>query len=148
MLRRVHKFLSLAPLDRKLFFQTAVFLQTVQIGLAFTSFQKIQHRLLKKTKKESLKGFPSARPSINQIVWAVQTAGRSIPPRKTCLAKSLIIQFYLTRFGYPNVFKIGAAKDEKGLLKAHAWVESEGRPVMEESFCSDYKPFPDLPETS
>jgi hypothetical protein len=36
----------------------------------------------------------------------------------------------LVRQGYPALLHIGAAKGEGGQLRAHAWVESEGRVVI------------------
>ena len=67
--------------------------------------------------------------SFNGVVWAVTVASRYIPGVK-CLARALATKVLLAHQGYICELRLGVAKNEKGQLEAHAWVESQGRIVI------------------
>ncbi|CAG1011952.1 hypothetical protein ANRL4_04536 [Anaerolineae bacterium] len=48
----------------------------------------------------------------------------------TCLRRSLVLQFLLSRRGIKGEMQFGA-KLEQGTLIAHAWIELEGQPIGE-----------------
>ena len=53
---------------------------------------------------------------------------KGLPWCGNCLSRSLAIWFLLRRRGIDSALRIGAMMKEDG-LKAHAWVEFEGKPV-------------------
>jgi hypothetical protein len=50
----------------------------------------------------------------------------------------------LARRNYPAQLCIGVAKDEAGRLKAHAWVDFEGKVIIGKVGASEYVPLPPL----
>ena len=91
--------------------------------------------------RESRKG--RFRPG--QITRAVSAAGRRMLREKPCLTQALAALVLYKQQGYPAHLRIGVAKDEEGKLKAHAWVESEGRIAIGKlRDLSDYTVLPDL----
>ena len=69
-----------------------------------------------------------AAPSFEEICSAVDIAGRFVPGA-SCLVKAQAGNAMLNRFGYAAEIKIGVLKESSD-LKAHAWVECEGRVVL------------------
>jgi len=67
---------------------------------------------------------------LQQVVWAITKAGRSLLGPNTCLPQALAAQFLLKRHGFPARLVIGVRKDESGDFKAHAWVENDGNVVI------------------
>ena len=64
--------------------------------------------------------------SEEELVWSVEVASRYIP-KATCLAQALTTQFLLQQAGHQARLHIGVTESEEGGIKAHAWVESQGR---------------------
>jgi hypothetical protein len=71
-----------------------------------------------------VKGHP-----IERVVWSVEAASRRIP-RATCLTQALAAATLLANNGHAAVLRVGVAKNDDGSLRAHAWVESDGRTVL------------------
>lgn len=80
-------------------------------------------------------------PSSEEICRAVDVTARFVPGA-TCLVKAQAACAMLNRFGYAAKIKIGVAKESFD-LKAHAWVECDGRVVLGESG-NDYVEFPQM----
>jgi hypothetical protein len=51
---------------------------------------------------------------------------RRFVPATTCLSQALAAQVMLTRSGHSVRLRIGVAKDQSGILEAHAWLENQG----------------------
>jgi hypothetical protein len=81
------------------------------------------------------------RPSPERIAWAVAAAGRRVPG-STCLTEALAAQILLARRGYPAFVRIGVARDGDDGIKAHAWVESEGKVLFNDPERSHFQPLP------
>jgi hypothetical protein len=69
-------------------------------------------------------------PSIDRLEWAVRNASRLVP-YATCLTQALALHRLLSRAGYPSSVQIGVAKVPGRQLASHAWVEHEGRPLLD-----------------
>jgi len=67
--------------------------------------------------------------SKEQLVWSVTVVSRYIP-KATCLAQAITIQLLLQQAGHQACLHIGVTEIEKGNLKAHAWVESQGKVII------------------
>lgn len=76
-----------------------------------------------------------------RIARLVAIASRHGPYRATCLRQSLALWWLLRRRGMGVELRIGVRKDGPE-LRAHAWVEHEGRPLGQP--IPDYTPFTDL----
>jgi hypothetical protein len=64
--------------------------------------------------------------SVERLAWVVGVASRFVP-KATCLAKALAMHVLLQQAGYQACLHIGVTEANEGRLKAHAWVESQGR---------------------
>lgn len=69
-----------------------------------------------------------APPSYEEICRVVEVAARFVPGT-SCLVKAQVGSAMLHRFGYAAEIKIGVLKESSD-LKAHAWVECEGRVAL------------------
>jgi hypothetical protein len=66
-----------------------------------------------------------------RIAWAVTTAGRRLPFQTTCLVDGLVARVMLRRRGYLARLRLGVQpRSPEGSLKAHAWVECDGKVVV------------------
>lgn len=77
--------------------------------------------------------------SEERIVWAVKTASGYVPSA-TCLTQAMAARVLLSVYGYGADLRIGVAR-ESHRLKAHAWLEKEGRVLIGGSIC-DYRTLP------
>ena len=61
--------------------------------------------------------------SIEDVVWAVEAAGRRVPWRAMCIEKGLVAQRMLRSSGIDAVLHYGARHHQDGgKLEAHVWV--------------------------
>jgi hypothetical protein len=128
-MKRLHKFLRLSGVEQRLLLKAALMLGTIRLGLWLLSFQTLR-RLLAKVSSISASRHDPEQPSKENVVWAVETAGRYLAPAATCLTLALTAQVLLLRRGYPALLHIGAVKSDGGQFLAHAWVESGGKVVI------------------
>ncbi|HEY0733679.1 MAG TPA: lasso peptide biosynthesis B2 protein [Herpetosiphonaceae bacterium] len=135
----LRKWLRLSPGERRLLLRAWLLLGVIRVALWLLPF-RIVHRLPARAQAAS----PCF--SIEQIGWAVAIAGVYLP-RATCLPQALAAQVLLRRHGHAADLKIGVARDERGRLEAHAWVESAGRIVIggSASTLARYTPLPAAP---
>lgn len=126
---RVFKFLRLDFKKRCLFLEAALLLLSIRVALRFLPFRLLLRAF---SKGGSLQPVdkpvgPEASPPVS---WAIETAGRFLPGRFSCLVRALAAQRLLARRGQVCLLRIGVAKDERGSFCSHAWVESRGRVVV------------------
>ena len=68
------------------------------------------------------------------------SAGRNAMGEATCLRRALLLHGWLRRKGLEPALHLGVPKDAApGALRAHAWVELEGVPLLESD--AGYRPF-------
>ncbi len=67
-----------------------------------------------------------------------------VPGGDLCLLQSLAGRHLLTRRGYLSHLRIGVAKESDGPLRAHAWVEWDGRILIGGVGPTHFTPFPPL----
>nr|UXE46012.1 hypothetical protein Hi04_10k_c554_00011 [uncultured bacterium] len=98
-----------------------------RIGLLFShrTVNRPDHEHSGKPGPSSLTGTPA------RIVWALQAVSRRLPGKNSCLVQALAAQAMLRQRGYASEFRIGVSgRDPTGAIKAHAWVECDGRVVL------------------
>lgn len=158
-MRRIRRFLGLAPVDRRLLLTASIVLVGVRIGLSLFSFQTVVRVLRTTLRRYRKDGLHAHQPPVHRIVWAVEVASRHIPGTQTCLVKALTAQGLFDRYGYPTDLRIGVARRTDGdenrdgtgsgsgsgdeRMVAHAWVECDGRVVIGDlEDLSRYTPLP------
>ena len=75
--------------------------------------------------------FPVKQGNAIVIAKAMQSAARHLPLRTTCLDRSRALYWMLRAHGCPAELRIGA-RQENGTLTAHAWVELDGVPLLDD----------------
>lgn len=121
----LRKFLALSRADRTLLLQTFARLLLASARLRLHSAAWLRTFL-------EPEGSPVSRhagPDPQRIVWAVDIASRYVPGC-TCLVSAIVAQRMMARLGYPAAVRLGVARDSESPLKAHAWLESDGRILL------------------
>jgi hypothetical protein len=59
---------------------------------------------------------------VERLSWAITVAGQLVPWRSDCLVRVLAADRWLRRNHLAPDFYLGVAKDERGVLVAHAWL--------------------------
>lgn len=128
-MKRIDKFLTFAPADRRLLLTAAFSLVMVRMGLWVLPFGVLR-RLLERLMRRTRPCRRAALPSAMRISWAVEVASRTVPGTGRCLTKALTAHMLLRRAGYPSRLCIGVARKGERRLGAHAWVESESKVLV------------------
>ena len=79
------------------------------------------------------------------IIWAVEAVSKFVP-RASCLTQAIAAKLLLRRFGQDAQLCLGVAHTEDGTLRAHAWLEREGHPVLGGSGIHSMVRLPVLPD--
>ena len=53
--------------------------------------------------------------------------------KPSCWKRSMVLHRYLALAGIATTIRFGVRKDSEGKLKGHAWLESDGKPILESS---------------
>lgn len=85
-------------------------------------------------------------PSAEAIARAVERAQRGLPGVYKCLPAAYTAHLLLHRHGYPSIVQVGVARDARGKVEAHAWVECDGRILV--GGLADLQRFVPLPPLS
>ena len=72
---------------------------------------------------------PAPRFSLTTILWAVEAVSARIP-RATCLTQAICAKLLLRWSGLHSDLCLGVACSADGALRAHAWLERDGRTVL------------------
>lgn len=136
---KARKLLKLKAGDRRLLLKTLYLLWVIRLGLWILPFNRLRDLLERWGSNRA--DLPKADTLYrDRVSWAVTTAERFIPGRKTCLVQALAVQFVLARRSFPANLRLGVVKDESKGLRAHAWVESDGVVVIGGQGLDQYVP--------
>lgn len=128
-MKRLRKFFLLPAAKRRCLFSAALLLPMIKGCLVVFRFQTLRGLLVRLTALplgfRRSKGDPA-----EEVVWAVESAGRLMPWASTCLTQALAAQVLLLRRGHPALVHIGTVRGEDGDFQAHAWVESRGEILL------------------
>ncbi|MCL4835355.1 MAG: lasso peptide biosynthesis B2 protein [Caldilineaceae bacterium] len=142
-MKRLARFLTLPAAERGLLFSALGTLLLLRLGLWLLPLPRLLARLQRRTVAKAFRGqVPPPPPT--RIAWAVRAASRFVPGGGNCLLQSLAGQHLLTRRGYLSHLRIGVAKESDGPLRAHAWVEWDGRILIGGVGPTHFTPFPPL----
>ncbi|HKW47212.1 MAG TPA: lasso peptide biosynthesis B2 protein [Gemmatimonadaceae bacterium] len=82
-----------------------------------------------------------------EIVWAVEAIGRRIPGA-TCLTQAIAAKLLLDLAGDHAQFCLGVAHTPAGSLRAHAWLEQNGRALLGGAGIQSLVRLPELPRSA
>ena len=133
MLRMVSRLWSY-PASRKLLFLEAFVVSTIAklmvIGLPFRIIQKVfgfkafQANIpFSENSNTDPAEFSGLNTSVKAVFQTVDSISRHVFWTNTCLVRSITVKYLLRRRKIDALLYLGLAKDEKGQLKAHAWVK-------------------------
>ena len=125
----LRRYLRLPHAERALLPRLAVLVAVIRVALWVSPFTTVQ-KLLGGRALQALVPPTLAEWPVTRLVWAVETISRRIPSA-TCLTQSLALQFLLTRAGRSSALRIGVARTGARGFQAHAWVECEGRTLID-----------------
>jgi hypothetical protein len=112
-----------------LFLTSAVLLASTRVALSVFPFQAVLQAF-----GPSAAALPRELPlkpdALARVGLAVDRASRRVPGTRHCLTKALVAKLLLARRGWTTQIRIGVAKDQAGLLTAHAWLEADGEPIF------------------
>ncbi len=136
---RLRNFCRLPSAERVILMQAWGFFLLAELALRILSFR----RLLTLSRKLFLnrRGEPpvASADSIARTAWLVDIAGRYAPVHVTCLTRALVLSWLLGRKGIVTGLRIGVVRREGGLT-AHAWLEWEGREILDPAGGHAYEP--------
>lgn len=143
---KIFKYIQLPVHERLIIVKSAILLVLVRLCLFFFPFKTVIV-LIKWLKSRNVQKIYVHEIDSDRIAWAVEVASRYIPFTK-CFPKALVTQMLFSRYGYQADLHIGVKKDGPEKIKAHAWVESQGKIVIGNlANLSQFNPLvPDEPE--
>ena len=112
-----------SPRKLALALQALAVVVPVRIALWVLPF-RVVHRFVASRSRRT-----TGRHSVQQIVWAIEAASRRVP-RATCLTQAFAASILLAANGHESTLRVGVAKEDDGRLRAHAWIEHAGQPVL------------------
>ena len=134
-LRKLSRFLELAPSRRQLFVEAAWRLAAARLTTQTAPFRKLAADLGAPEQPERLiisrdeTGYStSAAHAAQEVAWAVQCAARQVPFKAVCLQQAVAAKSMLRRRGIQGVVHFGVAKggDRRAALEIHAWLDAAG----------------------
>jgi Transglutaminase-like superfamily len=119
------KFLALSISEKSLLFLAVALRIVLSVGLWFLSFETVKGLLSRVTEKARIL---RTRPglSVDRIGWIVGASDRLFPASGGCLTRAMTAKLLLALEGHPCQLQIGVARDGKGRLEGHAWLECDG----------------------
>jgi hypothetical protein len=139
----VFPFRKLAALDgpqRALLAEALLVVPLVRVALSLLPF-RIVHRGIAAATRKLHRSTSSTSRTPERITWAVTTVAARVP-RASCLTQALAATLLLVRYGHAATLRLGVAKEDDGTLRAHAWLESDGRAILGEPAPGAFIPFP------
>ena len=140
--RPVQEIRHLNPEARKLLLQAIPLVVAVRIALWLIP----AHRIFRYAARwvEHAKQNPSrGRPTVHYVAWAVRVVSRRVP-RASCLTQALAGQILMGKHGHVSEICVGVARDAKGTLIAHAWLDTGGQVLIGNQDLERYTRLPDL----
>ena len=68
--------------------------------------------------------------TIRLVTWVVNIASRKISATNTCLVRAIAAFVFLARRGFHLRMVVGVERTGEGPLRAHAWLDYEGRIIL------------------
>lgn len=113
-------------------------LLAADLGLRLLPYPRVERRFGRAPREGSR---PADARDVARCIWAAGAASRHHLWPMYCLSHALCLRSLLARRGIEGVLRIGVAREEDW-LRAHAWIEWEGKPLGEkEESVAPFGPF-------
>ena len=86
-------------------------------------------QVIRKVVLELGRGKTRQQISPERVAWSINATAQFVP-QSSCLTRAIAGAALLKRTGYPAVIHFGVAVGGSKDLRAHAWVECEGKSVL------------------
>ena len=126
---RLRRLLALSADEKRILAQAWLMLPVVHLGLRVIPFRRL-HRWLGAGAPIAPAEARDSHRAIESVHRVVGIAARRHLVPLTCLRRALVVQWLLRRRGIATELRFGVAKED-GQLRAHAWLEHQGRLVGE-----------------
>jgi hypothetical protein len=137
--RIARRFLALDGSTQRLVLRALGTVIVVRAGLSLLPY-RVMHRV---TASRAVRANALNRHSAARIAWAVEAVSRAVP-RASCLTQALAATVLLASNGHASTLRVGVAKDPDGSLRAHAWIEYDGRAILGDPRADAFVPLPPL----
>lgn len=124
----IGRFFALAAGDRALILRVVALVAAVRVRLWLGDWASVRSALRQTQLGPRLCGQCAARPP-DRLAWAVRAASRVVPGA-TCLTQALALHVLLRATGRRAVIRIGI-EAPGGRFASHAWVECDGRTLLD-----------------
>ena len=88
---------------------------------------------------------PTPRFDLSSIIWAVERSSMRVP-RASCLTQAICGKLLLRWSGLHAGLCLGVARAFSGTLRAHAWLERDGRTILGGIAAQTMVRLPELPD--
>jgi hypothetical protein len=133
---RLDKLRALTPLERRVLGEALAMLPLACASLRLSGLRRTQARLARLLRN----GAPQEGIDATTVARLVSIAARHGPVRAKCLPASLTLASMLRRYGMHGQLRLGVRRHE-GRIEAHAWIEHEGRALLEPGVHSRFGAF-------
>lgn len=134
-MRRLAKFAGLPRDERALLLRAWTELVVMRVATSTMPYARVRAIVAWRGEAGTV---AAAHPERDRIAWAITVASGYVPGGRNCLVRALAAEALLHRCGYDGELRIGVAHTEDGQLRAHAWLESAGRPIIGDFELDDY----------
>lgn len=131
-MRLLRKYVALDRESRRIAAQALVMVGLVRLALAVLPYRTVQAWLARSSQRPEAEGPPTTAQLRygRRVVSAVEAVAKNVLADKPCLTQALVAQWFLARAGLETTLRIGVARGERRELKAHAWLERDGRVIL------------------
>lgn len=110
--------------------RATVLTSMIRIALTFVSLRTTV-RTLRRMAAKLPRLAKSSQRYRERAAWAAHVVGHRLLPKRPCLTQALVLQYLLMRRGdNASKLKIGVAKGGDEGIRAHAWVERDGKVLI------------------
>jgi hypothetical protein len=109
--------------DWRMLFEALLIVPAIRVALWLLPFRVVLAFV------ERRRAAAAANADMDRVLRAIHAIARRVP-RATCLTRALAAMLMLARHGHAATLRLGVAKED-GRVSAHAWLESEGRTIMD-----------------
>ena len=141
-MRTLTKFFSRSSAERRSLVEAFMLVLFVRIGLTWFPFRRLLgwlQRIGVVFRWIERQWFQA-----DQLVRAVAATSKRIPRGDTCLVQALVAHTMLRHHGFDPSLAIGVTKEPDGSLRAHAWVELDGKVVIGEADLDTFQRLPSI----
>jgi hypothetical protein len=116
--------------DQRLLIKALALVCCIRLGLWLLPFRLLKDKVEKiAARVNSVSPHPQDFRMVRKVASCVRRVSRYVPA-STCLAQALATQVLLARRGQNTKLRIGVIKSCDGELRAHAWLESDGKIII------------------